>query len=46
MSTLSYAVADSATMLRRQLRHIQRYVSITVFLIGISGCTRNTKIRP
>jgi ABC-2 type transport system permease protein len=35
MSTLSYAVADSATMLRRQLRHIQRYVSITVFLIGM-----------
>ncbi|HEV8166054.1 MAG TPA: ABC transporter permease, partial [Actinomycetota bacterium] len=27
--------ADSATMLRRQLRHIQRYVSITVFLIGM-----------
>jgi ABC-2 type transport system permease protein len=35
MSTLSYAVADSATMLRRQLRHMQRYLSVTVFLIGM-----------
>jgi ABC-2 type transport system permease protein len=35
MSTLSYAVADSATMLRRQLRHMQRYVSVTVFLVGM-----------
>jgi ABC-2 type transport system permease protein len=34
MSTLSYAVADSATMLRRQLRHMLRYASVTVFLIG------------
>jgi ABC-2 type transport system permease protein len=35
MSTLSYAVADSATMLCRQLRHMQRYLSVTVFLIGM-----------
>jgi ABC-2 type transport system permease protein len=35
MSTLSYAVADSVTMLRRQLRHMLRYVSVTVFLVGI-----------
>jgi ABC-2 type transport system permease protein len=35
MSTLSYAVADSATMLRRQLRHMVRYASVTVFLIGM-----------
>jgi ABC-2 type transport system permease protein len=35
MSTLSYAVADSATMLRRQLRHMRRYLSVTVFLIGM-----------
>jgi ABC-2 type transport system permease protein len=35
MSTLSYAVADSATMLRRQLRHMQRYGSMTVLLIGM-----------
>jgi ABC-2 type transport system permease protein len=35
MSTLSYAVADSATMLRRQLRHMLRYASVTVFLIGM-----------
>jgi ABC-2 type transport system permease protein len=35
MSTLSYAVADSATMLRRQLRHMQRYLSVTVFLVGM-----------
>jgi ABC-2 type transport system permease protein len=35
MSTLTYAVADSATMLRRQLRHMQRYLSMTVMLIGM-----------
>jgi ABC-2 type transport system permease protein len=35
MSTLTYAVADSATMLRRQLRHMLRYASVTVFLVGI-----------
>ena len=35
MSRLSYAVADSATMLRRQLRHMLRYASVTVFLIGM-----------
>jgi ABC-2 type transport system permease protein len=35
MSTLTYAVADSATMLRRQLRHMQRYGSMTVLLIGM-----------
>jgi ABC-2 type transport system permease protein len=29
MSTLSYAVTDSATMLRRNLRHAQRYPSMT-----------------
>jgi ABC-2 type transport system permease protein len=35
MSTLTYAVADSATMLRRQLRHMLRYASVTVFLVGM-----------
>jgi ABC-2 type transport system permease protein len=35
MSTLSYAVADSATMLRRQLRHMQRYLSMTLMLVGM-----------
>ena len=35
MSTLTYAVADSATMLRRQLRHMQRYLSVTLFLVGM-----------
>jgi hypothetical protein len=35
MRTRSYAVADSATMLRRQLRHLQRYVSVTVLLVGM-----------
>jgi ABC-2 type transport system permease protein len=35
MSTLSYALADSATMLRRQLRHMQRYLSVTLFLVGM-----------
>jgi ABC-2 type transport system permease protein len=35
MTTLSYAVADSATMLRRQLRHMWRYASMTLLLIGM-----------
>ena len=35
MSTLTYAVADSATMLRRQLRHMLRYASMTLTLIGM-----------
>jgi ABC-2 type transport system permease protein len=35
MSTLSYAVTDSATMLRRNLRHILRYPSMTVLLVGM-----------
>ncbi|MFE1377897.1 ABC transporter permease [Streptomyces sp. NPDC058740] len=30
MSTLSYAVSDSLTMLRRNLRHAQRYPSMTM----------------
>ena len=35
MSALTYAVTDSATMLRRQLRHLQRYPSMTVLLVGL-----------
>jgi ABC-2 type transport system permease protein len=35
MSTLSYAVADSATMLRRNLRHAMRYPSMTVSVVGM-----------
>jgi ABC-2 type transport system permease protein len=35
MSTLSYAVSDSATMLRRQLRHMLRYPGLTLFLVGM-----------
>jgi ABC-2 type transport system permease protein len=35
MSAVSYALTDSATMLRRQLRHLVRYPSITFFVIGI-----------
>jgi len=35
MSTLSYAVADSATMLRRNLRHMLRYLSMTLMLVGM-----------
>jgi ABC-2 type transport system permease protein len=34
MSTVSYAMTDSATMLRRQLRHMLRY-PIALMLIGI-----------
>jgi ABC-2 type transport system permease protein len=35
MSTLTYAVSDSMTMLRRNLRHMQRYLGLTVMLIGM-----------
>lgn len=35
MSTLSYAVADAATMLRRDLKHMLRYPSMTLLLIGM-----------
>jgi len=34
MSTVSYAIQDSATMLRRNLRHMKGYPSLTVMLIG------------
>jgi ABC-2 type transport system permease protein len=35
MSALAYAVTDSSTMLRRQLRHMIRYPSLTVMLVGM-----------
>ncbi|MGH8775438.1 MAG: ABC transporter permease [Jiangellaceae bacterium] len=35
MSTLAYAARDSRTMLRRNLRRMQRYPSMTLLLIGI-----------
>lgn len=35
MTSLSYAAADSATMLRRNLRHILRYPSMTGLLIAM-----------
>jgi len=35
MSTLSYAASDSATMLRRNLRHMLRYPSMTLMLVGL-----------
>ena len=35
MTTSPYAVTDSATMLRRNLRHMRRYPSITLMLIGM-----------
>ena len=34
MSTMTYAVWDSTTMLRRNLKHMQRYPSLTLMLIG------------
>ena len=34
MSTITYAVVDSTTMLRRNLKHMQRYPSLTIMLIG------------
>lgn len=35
MSALSYAMTDSSTMLRRQLRHIIRYPSLSLMLVGM-----------
>jgi ABC-2 type transport system permease protein len=35
MSTLAYAARDSRTMLRRNLKRMQRYPSMTLMLIGI-----------
>ena len=35
MTSLNYTVADSATMLRRNLRHMQRYPSLTAMVLGI-----------
>ncbi|MCM0675223.1 ABC transporter permease [Micromonospora phytophila] len=35
MTSLAYTLTDSATMLRRQIRHIQRYPSLTGMLIGL-----------
>ena len=35
MSTNSYVIRDSATMLRRNLRHAMRYPSVTVLVLGI-----------
>jgi ABC-2 type transport system permease protein len=34
MTTLSYAVRDSTTMLRRNLRRMRRYPSLTLMLVG------------
>jgi ABC-2 type transport system permease protein len=34
VTTLSHSMSDSVTMLRRNLRHMQRYPSLTVMLIG------------
>jgi ABC-2 type transport system permease protein len=35
MSTLSYALSDSATMVRRQIKHMKRYPSLTLQLLGL-----------
>jgi ABC-2 type transport system permease protein len=35
MSTLTYAVADTTTMLQRKLLHIVRYPSLTLLLVGM-----------
>jgi ABC-2 type transport system permease protein len=35
MSTLTYAMTDSATMLRRNLRRMVRYPTVVLFVIGI-----------
>ena len=35
MTTLAYTVTDSATMLRRNLRRLRRYPSLTLLLVGM-----------
>lgn len=35
MSTLAYTISDTSTMLRRQLKHMLRYPSLTVMLVGM-----------
>jgi ABC-2 type transport system permease protein len=35
MTTMTYTVRDSATMLRRNLRHMRRYPSMTLMLAGM-----------
>jgi ABC-2 type transport system permease protein len=35
MTSLTYAVSDSATMLRRNLKHQLRYPSVTLMLVGM-----------
>jgi ABC-2 type transport system permease protein len=35
MTALSYSVADSATMLRRNLKHMQRYPAMTLMIIAV-----------
>jgi ABC-2 type transport system permease protein len=35
MTAMSYAVTDSATMLRRNLRHMLRYPAMTAMLLGV-----------
>ena len=35
MTSLAYTVTDSATMLRRNLRRLQRYPSLTLLLVGM-----------
>ncbi len=35
MSTHAYAIRDSATMLRRNLRHAMRYPSVTLLVVGL-----------
>lgn len=35
MSTLAYTVSDTSTMLRRQFKHMLRYPSLTLMLVGM-----------
>jgi ABC-2 type transport system permease protein len=35
MSTLAYTISDSTTMLRRNLRRLERYPSLTLLLVGM-----------
>ncbi len=39
MTTLTYTVSDSATMLRRNLKHQLRYPSLSLMLAGSRSCS-------
>ncbi|MFI5067252.1 MAG: hypothetical protein ACHP9Z_25175 [Streptosporangiales bacterium] len=46
MSSIALAVTDSATMLRRNLRHMRRYPSVPLLITGLPGSLYRTRPVP